>query len=279
MPAKALVRDAAVAAMAPLAAVAYRERPRVRVIAFHDTPGDQENEFRERLRRLADRCRIVSLADAADRTGLDHSGVNVVLTFDDGLKEHVAVAAGVLDALGLPATFFVPTGALDLSGEAAAEYSRQGLRRSRVFAFMSTLDVQELAKHRLFAIGAHTHWHPDLGRAPDLDAELSAPKRVLEEITARPVRWLAYPFGNPEYLSAQAVAAARGAGYEQAFTIVPAFWSRSSDPFLLGRDALSLEDSNASWDRFLRGGYDALSALKYRGPLRQVRGEPAAPRV
>ena len=270
---KAPLRDALIAAVAPLASITYRERPRVRVVSFHDTPVEREKEFRDRMRWLADRCAIVSLADAAQGRGLDSDGLNLVLTFDDGLKEHHTVAARILDELDLPATFFVPTGALDLVGEQAAEFSRSGLRRSRAFEFMSSVDVHELAAHRSFAIGGHTFSHCDLGGTADLDAELVAPKRVLEELTGHPVLWFAYPFGSPTHVSASAVAAIRLAGYEVAFTIVPSFWSRSSDPFLLGRDALSVDDSRAVWSGFLRGGYDALSALKYHRPLGKVRSD------
>lgn len=270
---KAPLRDALIGAVAPLASIAYRERPRVRVVSFHDTPIEREREFHDRMRWLADRHAVVSLADAAQGKGLDADGLNLVLTFDDGLKEHHTVAAGVLDALGLPATFFVPTGALDLVGKQAAEFSRSGLGRSRTFEFMSSVDVHELAAHRSFAIGGHTFSHCDLGGAADFDVELVAPRRVLEEITGHPVRWFAYPFGSPTHVSASAVTAIRSAGYEAAFTIVPSFWSRNSDPFLLGRDALSVDDSRAVWSGFLRGGYDALSALKYHGPLGKVRSE------
>jgi peptidoglycan/xylan/chitin deacetylase (PgdA/CDA1 family) len=275
---KALLRDALIGVVAPAASAAYRERPRVRVVSFHDTPVERQGEFRDRMRWLAGRCTIVPLADAAQGTGLDEDGLNVVLTFDDGLKEHHTVAARILGELGAPGTFFVPTGALDLGGALAAEYSRVGLRRSRTFAFMSSDDVRELAAHPSFTIGGHTHSHRDLGTAADLDAELVAPKHLLEELTGRPVTWFAYPFGSPEHVSASAVNGIRSAGYELAFTIVPAFWSRRADPLLLGRDALSLDDSLTVWSGFLRGGYDALSALKYRSSLARVRSELAGQR-
>jgi peptidoglycan/xylan/chitin deacetylase (PgdA/CDA1 family) len=270
---KTLLRDALIGAVAPLADAAYRERPRIRVISFHDTPVERKGELRDRLRGLRDRAAVVPLADAFARERLDAARLNVVLTFDDGLAEHHAVAAPVLDELGLAATFFVPTGALDLAGADAAAFSRDGLRRSRAFAFMTTGAVRELADHPSFDVGGHTHSHRDLGRDSDPELELVAPKRLLEEKTGQPVRWFAYPFGSPTHLSARSVEAIRAAGYETAFTIVPSFWSRTDDPFLLGRDALSLDDSPGSWERFLRGGYDALSGLKYRRTLARVRRE------
>src|SRR5262249_7628552 len=108
MDAKRVVRDALIGAAAPVAERSFRERPSVRVVAFHDTPHAKEGELRERLRRLANRSAVVPLADAFERKQLDPERLNVVLTFDDGLKEHHAVAARVLDDLGLAGTFFVP---------------------------------------------------------------------------------------------------------------------------------------------------------------------------
>lgn len=271
MDAKRVVRDALIGAAAPVAERSFHERPSIRVVAFHDTPPAREGELRERLRRLANRSAVVPLADAFERKQLDPERLNVVLTFDDGLKEHHAVAARVLDDLGLPGTFFVPTGALDLESEAAVDFSRHGLRRSRTFEFMSTRDLRDLAENPLFEVGGHTHSHPDLGEADDFAAEIVEPKQALERITGKPVRWFAYPFGSPFHLSAGSVDAIRLAGYETAFTIVPAYWSTSTDPFLVGRDALSLDDSARSWEGFLRGGYDALSAFKYRRPLAALR--------
>jgi len=267
MDAKRAVRGALIGAAAPVAERAFRERPRVRVLAFHDTPPMKEGELRERLRRLADRCAVVSLVGAFERTQLDPERLNVALTFDDGLKEHHTVAARVLDDLGLAGTFFVPTGALDLEGQAAVAFSRHGLRRSRTFEFMSTRDLRELAEHPLFELGGHTHSHPDLGETDDFAVEIVEPKQALERVSGKPVRWFAYPFGSPLNLSPRSVDAIRLAGYETAFTIVPAYWSASTDPHLVGRDALSLDDSARSWEGFLRGGYDALSAFKYRRPL------------
>lgn len=275
MRAKTALRDFLIGGIAPIADAAYRERPRVRVLAFHDTPPDQERLLRERLRWLGERSAIVPLTDAFARDRLDQERLNVVLTFDDGLKQHHEVAAPVLQDLGYAGTFFVPTGALDLVGEAAAEFSRTGLRRSTTFEFMGTGDVRELAGQPSFDIGGHTHSHRDLGGSPELAAELGDSKKLLEQATGAPVRWFAYPFGSPTHLSLGAVDAIRAAGFEAAFTIVPAFWSREHDLFLLGRDSLALEDSTASWERFLRGGYDTLSRIKYRRPLAAARRHSA----
>jgi peptidoglycan/xylan/chitin deacetylase (PgdA/CDA1 family) len=274
---KTLVRDTLIGAIAPLAESLYRERPRIRVLVFHDTPAALAGQLRERLLWLKDRAAIVALADAFERRQLDPDRLNVALTFDDGLEEHYTVAAPLLDALGLSGTFFVPSGAIDLDGAAAAEYSATRLRRQKTFAFMSSAELRELAAHPWFEIGGHTVSHPDLATVGDPAPEVATSKHALEELSEHPVRWFAYPFGSPSNVSLRAADAIEQTGYLAAFTIVPSFWSRQDDPYLVGRDALSATDSQTSWERFLRGGYDTLSALKYRkalATLRRARREP-----
>jgi peptidoglycan/xylan/chitin deacetylase (PgdA/CDA1 family) len=142
---------------------------------------------------------------------------------------------------------------------------------------MSGAELRELAGHPSFEIGGHTVSHPDLATVGDPAPEVGTSKHALEELSAHPVRWFAYPFGSPSNVSLRAVDAVEQTGYLAAFTIVPSFWSRQDDPYLVGRDALSATDSQASWERFLRGGYDTLSALKYRtalATLRRARREP-----
>ena len=91
--------------------LARRKRARG-VIMFHgvDDIHMPVEAFETNLRWLAERFRIVSLADVVD--GMlagrrpDPRG-ELALTFDDGLSNHFNVAYPVLQRLQLPATFFV----------------------------------------------------------------------------------------------------------------------------------------------------------------------------
>jgi peptidoglycan/xylan/chitin deacetylase (PgdA/CDA1 family) len=265
-------RNSLIRLLAPPAALAYRERPRVRVIALHDVPERARDAFAAKMRRLAHTHNVVSLADALDRTGLDEGRLNVALTFDDGFEEHATVVAPLLRELGLPATFFIPSGSLDLSQPEADRFAKSALRRSGSFRFLRREDVELIAAEPNFEIGGHTAHHVDVGRLGEegVGSEIVDDKAALEQLTGRPVRFFAFPFGSPGNLSAQALRAIADAGYRAAFTIVPGFWSRSRNPYLLGRDCLSVEMDERLWDAFLRGGYDALSSLKYRRRLRSV---------
>jgi peptidoglycan/xylan/chitin deacetylase (PgdA/CDA1 family) len=73
------------------------------------------DEFRGRMKWLADHRRVLPLAEVVDciRRGGSLPGDTVCITFDDGYLDNLTVAAPVLDELGLPATVFVATGLVD----------------------------------------------------------------------------------------------------------------------------------------------------------------------
>jgi peptidoglycan/xylan/chitin deacetylase (PgdA/CDA1 family) len=261
-------RDTVIRLAAPLAERVYRQRPRIRVIAFHDVP--DRGAFAAKMRTLGQKHNVVSLEAALERTALDWEKLNVALTFDDGFEEHAKVAAQVLRELGLPATFFVPSGSLDLSPAEADLFSRKALRRNRPLRFLKSEDVAALATEPAFEIGGHTTHHVEIARLgeEELGAEVGGDKAALEGLTGKPLRFFAFPFGSPEHVSPPSVRAVAEAGYRAAFTIVPALWSWKENPYLVGRTCLSADMDDRLWEASLRGGNDVVSAVKCRRCLR-----------
>ncbi len=84
------------------------------------------------------------------------------------------------------------------------------------------------------SIGSHTATHPILTNVnlSQLDFELCASKKRLEEILDRSVRHFCYPNGNYNETIQKAV---KKAGYESATTTVYGFNQRSANPFTLNR--------------------------------------------
>ncbi|MES1951271.1 hypothetical protein S4A8_10456 [Salinisphaera sp. S4-8] len=118
-------------------------------------------------------------------------------------------------------------------------------RRSRQAALMADYDISiaeltadylsveqlvELDAHPLITIGAHTVSHPDLRRTTDaeLEYELVAGRRRLEQWLGHTVDTLAYPFGDTDVRVRRATAAA---GYRRAYTTARDDWL-SEVPFL-----------------------------------------------
>ncbi len=141
--------------------------------------------FREQIERLMERSvPIVPLDQAPDTPG------SVALTFDDGFENLVEHAFPLLEKHALPATVFAVSGYIGrLNTWPGQPPSIPRLPLMNASALRETPGSVE--------IGAHTVTHPDLTKLPPERAaeELKNSRAALEDITGRPVRWLAYPYG------------------------------------------------------------------------------------
>jgi peptidoglycan/xylan/chitin deacetylase (PgdA/CDA1 family) len=108
--------------------------------------------------------------------------------------------------------------------------------------------LAEAALRRLvdagFEVGFHTRDHESLDRLGDgeLAAALHEGRERLEDISGRPLRTIAYPFGLAD---ARVADAARAAGFRVGYTLAPVPVGAHDDPLLLGR----FQPSFASADR------------------------------
>lgn len=78
-----------------------------------------ESMFRGQMATLARRCKVVSLDEGVQalRAGQRTDRPMVAITFDDGYSDNIRLAAPVMNALGLRATFFVVAGLIGTDGE------------------------------------------------------------------------------------------------------------------------------------------------------------------
>jgi len=76
---------------------------------FPAPEGASERGFEKQMRALARTANVLALEDALARlyAGERLPSRAVVITFDDGYRDNLAVAVPVLERLGLPATFFL----------------------------------------------------------------------------------------------------------------------------------------------------------------------------
>jgi peptidoglycan/xylan/chitin deacetylase (PgdA/CDA1 family) len=164
------------------------------------------------LRRLG--CTTLTFAAAGDllASGADLPERAVVLTFDDGYADFHEHALREIERHRFAATLFVTTGWIEDSGVHAA-----GRPLGRMLTWDQVRDVADAGVE----VGAHSHSHAQLDQLADraLAAELRDSKTILEEVTARPVRTLAYPYG---YSSGRVRAAVAAAGYDHAASVANA---------------------------------------------------------
>lgn len=102
--------------------IAGRAGRGVQILVYHrvtDAPGPflpatPVEVFRAQMAYLAERCSVVTLAEAVEAIERDDVPENAaVVTFDDGYRDNHDVALPILTSFGLPATVFLATDAID----------------------------------------------------------------------------------------------------------------------------------------------------------------------
>jgi peptidoglycan/xylan/chitin deacetylase (PgdA/CDA1 family) len=166
------------------------------------------DRFETQMRYLAEHRRVVTLDELFDSS---RGGVRrVAITFDDGYRSALEHAVPLLGALGLPATFFVPT-------KWIGTWNGWNPDRERRLELMSEDELVGLAR-RGFAVECHGHAHVDYGRVGEEEAreDVEASVERLAALLGRPPRYLAYPYGTA---TPAAAARAEELGLRAAFTL------------------------------------------------------------
>lgn len=145
----------------------------------------------------------------------------LVLTFDDGWKEHCTIAFPILEQYHYPATFFITTDSVGHS------------------VFMDWKDLERMESAQM-DIQSHSLTHPHLNRIPREEAyrEISESKKALENHLHQKQVVFAYPFGA---YSEKIIDMVKDAGYESA-TIVKGsnigYLYRADRTYTIGRIAV-----------------------------------------
>jgi peptidoglycan/xylan/chitin deacetylase (PgdA/CDA1 family) len=117
---------------------------------------------------------------------------SIALTFDDGYRNLAEHALPVLEHFGVPATIFVVSRYCGLMNNWPSQSPGS-------VPELPLLGWKELAAAPPgIDIGAHTATHPRLPAlsADECDREMSECREEIEQRLARPVPWLAYPYGS-----------------------------------------------------------------------------------
>lgn len=102
----------------------------------------------------------------------------VMLTFDDTHEDHFSIAAAVLEKYRYKGVFFIMTVCIGKKN------------------YLTSQQIKTLAE-RGHAIESHTYDHPSVKTIPanQWEQQVDKPKKTLEAITGKPVKYFAYPFG------------------------------------------------------------------------------------
>jgi peptidoglycan/xylan/chitin deacetylase (PgdA/CDA1 family) len=241
----------------------------VRILGYHSigdlphTLAVRPDAFRAQMEAVAaSDATPISLAAALEllRAG-PVIGRHVCVTFDDGYRDNLTVAAPILRELGIPATVFVATGAID--GTAPFYWFDDPPPA------LSWDDCRELASDPLFDVQPHTRTHPWLPQVSGERArdEIAGSRADLED-RGFPATTFCYPgglYGDRERRLVQE------AGYVAAVTTDAGVNTGGGDPHVLRRTLIFLEDRLPDFALKLSGALDRpsrLASLRYRLPPR-----------
>ncbi len=216
-----------------------------RVLMYHSVGGDVPGNpygisisvklFRAHMRRLAARggWRFAPFEKPSPARR------DLAITFDDGFKDSLTVAAPILQELGMPMTVFVTAAHVRAPGK----------------LYLSRDELKQLASLPSVQIGAHGNNHVPLQALSDqqLNAELTESKAYLEDAIGMPVATLSYPHGR---VDRRVRDAAEAAGYVVGGTSRYGKNSAERDPLLLCRTEITAWDSVDDLDLKVDGHWD-----------------------
>jgi peptidoglycan/xylan/chitin deacetylase (PgdA/CDA1 family) len=217
--------------------------------------------FEAQLDYLQRRYHVIPLRQylAARREGLKLPHYSVVLTFDDGFRNFLTVAAPRLAERGMPASVFIIT---NNTAEGSANIERRWSPADD-WTYLSWAELETLTREQQIEIGSHTCSHT---RLPTLSPE-ETERELRDSYDAVRKRFgrslvapaLSYPKG--EY-SAVLSRLARSVGYACAVTVDGgANDPAHTEPFALGRTLIGDEDDAAAFAVRVSGVRDWLVRL------------------
>lgn len=238
--------------------------PCSRILTYHSVGvRDHEmnvtpDEFRRQMEWLAEHAEVCPLADAVEGTG------GVAITFDDGYRDNLAVAAPILAELGLSATVFVVAG-------------RVGMRLAhdrdhQTGALMTWEEIRNIEAMG-WSIGGHSLTHRRLSRLTlaGQATEIHESTRLLEDNLAHRIEAFAYPFGSALDFNKTSKDLVRTHGYSYAVSNRYGVNTPGCDRWSLHRIWIDRSDTRDSFRAKVLGGLDRLAWLDSPAGIRARR--------
>jgi len=211
----------------------------------HDTYGMSVSikSFKEQIRLLSEdeEIEIISLNSSIYHSLWNGDGVKlkIAITFDDGYKDNLYVAAPILAEYGSPFTVFVTTQFVDNNSS----------------VYLTPEELRELSALPGVTIGSHGRTHARLSGLSDYELcdELVGSRSRIEDIIGKKVDMVSYPHGK---FNRRVRAAAVDSGYRLGFGSRFGINSKHSDPMFLKRTEIWAEDSENIFRQKYRGAWD-----------------------
>lgn len=241
-----------------------RSGPCSRVLTYHSVGiRDHEmnvtsDEFRRQMQWLAEHAEVRPLADAVEGTG------GVAITFDDGYRDNLAVAAPILAELGMSATVFV------VAGRVGMRLAHD--RNAETGALMTWEEIRNIESMG-WSIGGHSLTHRRLSRLTlaGQTIEIRECTRLLEDNLGHRIKAFAYPFGSALDFNQSSKDIVGACGYSYAVSNRYGVNTPGCDRWALRRIWIDRSDTSYSFRAKVLGGLDRLAWLDSPAGIRARR--------
>ena len=190
-------------------------------------------QFTEHVRWLQKHFDLISLSEAQRRIRSgENKRASVSITFDDGYAENSSTALPMLVRQQIPVTYFVSAENI-LEGKPFPHDVRAGVPLPP-----NTLSQLRALVGAGVEIGAHSRTHADLGAVRQHDIlvdEMITARDELEDAINTKLRYFAFPYGQVQNMSREAIAVAKMAGYEGVCSAYGAYNFPGDDGYHLCR--------------------------------------------
>ncbi|MBI2470438.1 MAG: polysaccharide deacetylase family protein [Planctomycetes bacterium] len=250
---------------------------------YHNIPEDKQSLFEHHIQYLASMYQFLTPLQFQEFVQGKYriSGINLLITFDDGFKSNRIVAEKFLNPFGIKGVFFVPTEFIGLQdANKCNEFIVKQIYKGIATDPEISSDMEPLAWKDLeylleqgHAIGFHTKSHKrlsELHSKEELYDEIVESGNMLERKLGVPINYFAYPFGDIDSVSKLAMNIVKSR-YKYCFSGVRGPNYFPVDTYAILRDTISLDDP-LSYVRFIiEGGLDIIYRKKVKKLLALAR--------
>lgn len=247
-----------------------KQKSNLLVLAYHSVT---RNQFRTHMQFL-DRWFEFSNIDELIRMIKSHrfpSDLNIIITFDDGLKNFYQNAFPVVEELGVPVIIYVTSGVVDsefwlnrqqklflVPGKSLAERAIPGMAKTRqeakkqgfrILPGLTGEELREIARSDYVTIGSHSMTHPILPRLSDEDCrkEIFESMAELCRMVRHDIHHFAYPLGA---FSSREVSYVKEAGYSSGAGVGNRWIGNDSTVFGFPRIGSGPEGGSDLWLKY-----------------------------
>ena len=238
-----------------------REAKGCRILLYHSI-GEKEpadvfklrvcaEDFFDQMKYLYDnKYKVFGLSEAV---GLLHENVfpekSIVITFDDGYRDNLTIAAPILKKFNFPAIIFVSTEFLEPSENRGAYWKN--------WRFLSKEDLSQLFDFNI-EVGLHgkTHQHLTSLSSQEVEEEIDKAKIELERYAQRQIKLFSYPHGA---FNNNVIDILKRSGFIAACCSKMGRNYAATDFYQLRRTEITGDDSFFDFRKKLLGYYDKLN--------------------